>query len=68
MGIYPHSQLKASGLDARPSSRPIGDSEVGLPILAAGKKKKKRQKLFISLTRFDKAIEMAISKVNPSFK
>ncbi|WP_034551160.1 2,3-bisphosphoglycerate-independent phosphoglycerate mutase [Carnobacterium funditum] len=59
MGIYPHSQLKASGLDVGLPAGQMGNSEVGHTNIGAGRI------VYQSLTRIDKAIEDGDFQVNP---
>jgi 2,3-bisphosphoglycerate-independent phosphoglycerate mutase len=59
MDTYPHSQLKASGLDVGLPAGQMGNSEVGHTNIGAGRI------VYQSLTRIDKAIEEGDFQVNP---
>lgn len=59
METYPHSQLKASGLDVGLPAGQMGNSEVGHTNIGAGRI------VYQSLTRIDKAIEEGEFQVNP---
>ncbi|MEG0678292.1 MAG: 2,3-bisphosphoglycerate-independent phosphoglycerate mutase [Carnobacterium sp.] len=59
MDTYPHSQLKASGLDVGLPAGQMGNSEVGHTNIGAGRI------VYQSLTRIDKAIEEGEFQVNP---
>ncbi|MGB3159898.1 2,3-bisphosphoglycerate-independent phosphoglycerate mutase [Carnobacterium sp.] len=59
MDTYPHSQLKASGLDVGLPAGQMGNSEVGHTNIGAGRI------VYQSLTRIDKAIEDGEFQVNP---
>ena len=59
MDTYPHSQLKASGLDVGLPAGQMGNSEVGHTNIGAGRI------VYQSLTRIDKANEEGEFKVNP---
>ncbi|MCA9764889.1 MAG: 2,3-bisphosphoglycerate-independent phosphoglycerate mutase [Carnobacterium sp.] len=59
MDIYPHNQLKASGLDVGLPAGQMGNSEVGHTNIGAGRI------VYQSLTRIDKAIEDGEFQVNP---
>lgn len=59
METYPHSQLKASGLDVGLPAGQMGNSEVGHTNIGAGRI------VYQSLTRIDKAIEEGDFQVNP---
>lgn len=59
MATYPHSQLKASGLDVGLPAGQMGNSEVGHTNIGAGRI------VYQSLTRIDKAIEEGEFQTNP---
>ncbi|MEG0288682.1 MAG: 2,3-bisphosphoglycerate-independent phosphoglycerate mutase [Carnobacterium sp.] len=60
MATYPHSQLKASGLDVGLPAGQMGNSEVGHTNIGAGRI------VYQSLTRIDKAIEEGEFQSNPA--